>query len=141
LGVDPGLQRIVDRLTQRLELSTAQRSRGAQRVDSRPEQRLVRVDVADAGNPALVEDERLDRRRAPARDRPQVTSRERGRQWLDPEAGTQVRITCVGAVDDVAGTEPPRVDIDQPMAVVEIDPDPCVCRLDLGVQQERPGHP
>ena len=101
-------------------------TRGPQRVDSRPEQRLVRVDVADAGDPALVEDERLDRRRAPARDRPQVIRGELGRQRLDPEAGVQILVPCVGAVDDVAGTEPPWVDVDQPMAVVELDPDPRV---------------
>jgi hypothetical protein len=110
-------------------------------VDPCPEQRLVRVDVADARDPALVKDERLDRCRAPTRDRPQVIGGELRGHWLDPEASVQVLVPGGGAVDHVAGTEPPRVDVDEPMAVVELDPDPRVDRLDVGVEQERAGHP
>ncbi len=45
---------------------------GAQRVDARAEERLVGVDVADTRDAALVEQERLDRGGAPARERTQV---------------------------------------------------------------------
>ena len=66
----PGLQRLAHRVAQRLALRARELARRAQRVDPRAEQRLVGVDVADAGDLALVEQERLDRRaraRAPAR--------------------------------------------------------------------------
>ena len=36
--------------------------------------------------------------------------------------------------------EPSRIDIDEPVAAIELDPDPGVDRLDIGVQQERAGH-
>ena len=72
LGVDPGLQRLLDRVAQRLELPTRQPTGRTQRMDPGPEQRLVGVDVADAGDPALVEQKGLDRRRATARGAPQI---------------------------------------------------------------------
>ena len=49
-------------VAQRGQLARRQRAGRAQRVDPGPEQRLVGVDVPHAGDPALVEHERLDRR-------------------------------------------------------------------------------
>ena len=51
----------------------------------RAEQRLVGVDVADARDVTLVEQERLDRRLAPARHRAQVLARELCVQRLESE--------------------------------------------------------
>ena len=63
--VDAGLQRRDRRLAQALVLLGRELPGGAQRVDAGAEQRLVGVDVPDAGDAPLVEQERLDRRRPP----------------------------------------------------------------------------
>ena len=55
------------------------------------EQRLVGVDVADAGDPPLVEDERLDRGGAPARLLAQVGRGELGRERLHAQPRAQIR--------------------------------------------------
>ena len=55
-----------------LELRPVSRPAGRSGWMLRAEQRLVRVDVADAGDPLLVEQERLHRRRATPRQRVQV---------------------------------------------------------------------
>ena len=52
----------------RAHWAAGQPAGGAQRMDPGAEQRLVGVDVADPGDPPLVEHERLDRRLAAARD-------------------------------------------------------------------------
>ena len=59
----------------------------AQRVDAGAEQRLVGVDVAHARDAPLVEQERLDRRAAAARQRAQVLGRELGRRAARRPAG------------------------------------------------------
>ena len=59
---------------ERLALRARQRPGRAQRMDPRAEQRLVGVDVPDAGDAALVEQERLDRR-ARARGRARAGAR------------------------------------------------------------------
>ena len=76
LGVDARLQRLDDRAGELVELGARQRPRRSQRVDARAEERLVGVDVADAGDPPLVEQERLDRRTPAARELSQVPARE-----------------------------------------------------------------
>ncbi len=52
---------------ERLHLVRLQVGRGRERMDPRPPERLVGVDVPDARDRALIEDRRLDRR-APARE-------------------------------------------------------------------------
>ena len=81
----------------------------AARVDARAEQRLVRVDVADARDPALVEQQRLDRRAAAPRERAQVlggeaprrTARGRGARRRTPPAPRAERAArrCRSAAD------------------------------------------
>jgi hypothetical protein len=85
LGVDSGVQRLDDRLAQRLDLSPAQRPDRPQRVDPRPEQRLVGVDVAHAGHALLVQEEGLHRLPAPARLLAQRVGREVRAEWLHAE--------------------------------------------------------
>ena len=57
----PALERLDDARVQALDLGAAQPAGRSQRMDARAEQRLVRVDVPDAGDAALVEQERLHR--------------------------------------------------------------------------------
>jgi hypothetical protein len=61
LGLDPGGERLLDPDPERVQLRRAQPPRRPQRVDRRPEQRLVGVDVSDSGDVALVEQDRLHR--------------------------------------------------------------------------------
>ena len=60
--VEAGVQRRHDGVAQRGDLRALEPARLAQRVDRRAKQRLVGVDVPDAGDPALVEQDGLDRR-------------------------------------------------------------------------------
>src|SRR5215213_445824 len=62
-GVDPGLQRRDDRVAQRLQVLGLHRTSGRERVQPGAEERLVGVDVADAGDLRLVEQKGLQRRR------------------------------------------------------------------------------
>src|SRR5437660_1554503 len=57
LGLDPGCERLLDRLAQPLPLRPGEPPCLPQRVDPGAEQGLVGVDVPDAGDPALVEQE------------------------------------------------------------------------------------
>src|SRR5688572_16291193 len=61
LRVDSLVQRLDHRIAERGDLRAPQRADRPQRVDLRPEERLVGVDVAHAGDPLLVEEERLHR--------------------------------------------------------------------------------
>jgi hypothetical protein len=56
------------------------------------------VSRPDAGDPALVEDERLDRGAAPARLLSQVGGGELRRERLDSESCSDVRVACGVAV-------------------------------------------
>ena len=72
---EPRLERLDDARVQALEVGAAQPAGRLQRMDAGAEQRLVRVDVPDAGDPALVEQERLHGRacgRAPPRAAPRA---------------------------------------------------------------------
>ena len=72
----------------------------------------------------------------------QVLGGELRRQRLDPEALGQVGVARVGAEQQVAGAEAPRVDVHEPMAVVELDRDTRVCGGSaVGIEQQRAGHP
>ena len=60
LGVDALVEHLDDGVAERLDLRALQRADRPQRVDAGDEERLVRVDVADARDSLLVQDERLD---------------------------------------------------------------------------------
>ena len=77
----------------------------AQRVHAGAKQRLVGVDVADAGDPALVEQERLDRGAPPARQRAQQRGREGVVERLDAEARGEERLERLVADHQLAGAE------------------------------------
>jgi hypothetical protein len=59
-GGEAGQQRLAHRLRQRVPLRAREGARRAQRMDARPEQRLVGVDVAHPRDAPLVEQEGLD---------------------------------------------------------------------------------
>ena len=90
------------------------------------------------GDPALVEHERLDRGAAPARLLAQVGGGELGRERLDPEPRGEVRIARGVAVQQVAGPEPARVDVDEPVAAVELEAHAGVRRLGGGSNSSAP---
>ena len=91
-------------------LLARQRPGRAQRVDPRAEQRLVGVDVADARDPALVEQQRLDRRRAPARERAQVLGGEALVERLEPSRAAKNASSAGSPQQQLAGAEAARVD-------------------------------
>src|SRR5947209_5807827 len=110
-------------------------------MDPRSEQRLVGVDVAHPGDPALIEDEGLDRRGAPSRQPAEVLSREGGIERLDSEPQRQIRVAGRGPEEQVARAEAPRVDIEELMAAVEAEADPAMHRLGRRVEEQRARHP
>ena len=82
LRVDAQLERLHHRVAERLDLRPLQRARPAQRVDPRPEERLVGVDVAHARHALLVQEEGLDGLLPPARLRAQGLGGEVGAERL-----------------------------------------------------------
>jgi hypothetical protein len=84
LRVDAQLQRLDHGGAQRLDLCARQLAHRPQWVDPRAKERLVGVDVADAGDPLLVEQEGLDRLLAPAGERAQRVGREVDAERLHP---------------------------------------------------------
>ena len=117
------------------------RSARRQRVDLRAEQRLVGVDVADAGDPLLVEQHRLDRGAGLRRKRVQVLAGELGLERLDAEPLAEEVVERLAAERELAGAEPPRVDELQ-LVGAEVERDARVRGAALGrVEQQRAGHP
>ena len=92
----PGLQRPDHALAQRLGVLAAHRARRRERMKLRPPERLVGVDVSDPGDPRLVEQERLQRRPPPRRQRLDHLRRELVRERLDSdpalEAGLEAAV-------------------------------------------------
>ena len=84
--------------------------RGAAGWMPRREERLVGVDVPDARDPGLVEQERLDRRAA-ARARAPAGARavNSGSSGSMPTPGGEDASSAVGALEQHAGAEAPRV--------------------------------
>src|SRR6266516_662258 len=92
LAGDTEAERAPDAANQRAQLAGAEGLAGAQWMQARPPQCLVCVDVPDAGEQPLVEQERLQRRpppRQPVRERPRV---ERAPERLCPDARCQVML-------------------------------------------------
>ncbi len=120
-----------------------QPSRGAQRVDARAEQRLVGVDVADAGDPALVEQERLDRR---------ACARGPGARSSAPVSASASGSTPSRAAKNASSARRPRASSPVPKRrgsqkrsscapVVEGEAHALVGRVVARVEQQRAGHP
>ena len=116
--VDPGLQGGDDGVAQRLQVLGLHRAGGRERVQAGPVERLVGVDVADAGDPGLVEQERLQRRRAPGGHRSQRLRRELGRERLDADLAGEARLE-VDVVDQEGLAEAARVGEPDLATVVE----------------------
>ena len=130
-----GPQRRRDARGQRVALRAGERAGAAQRMDLRPEQRLVGIDVPHPRDPALVEEERLDRRTAPLRE-PAQGARRRARRRADPRRARRRTPPARGARRPAHGAEPARVAEPQLVAVREPDPHPLVRRIRLRVVQE-----
>src|SRR5690606_28417540 len=79
---DRGLEDVADRVPEPRRLVGAERVRGAVRPDPGAEERLVRVDVADPHDVALVQEPVPDRRPGPLRPRVQPLRGERLREGL-----------------------------------------------------------
>src|SRR5581483_7166587 len=89
---DSTLERCANRPMERLHLVELERSRRCQRMDARPPQRLVGVDVPDAGDRALVEDRSLHRRFPAGEPRGEIAGAEAVGERLAADAGVEVRI-------------------------------------------------
>src|SRR3954452_1343788 len=112
---DAELERLDHRVAQGARLLAREAVRAAQRVDAGAEQRLVGVDVADAGDPLLVEQHRLDRRAAADGQRVQVLAGEAGRERLDAQPRGEERLERLTAQRELAGAETARVDEPEPV--------------------------
>ncbi len=112
-------------------------ARRPQRMDPGAEQCLVGVDVPDSRDPPLVEDERLHGRRSPARDRGEVLGGELGGERLHPEPLVEVCGARPRVRQQMAGAEPPRVDVHEPMTVVELEANSGVRRVGRRIEQQR----
>ena len=139
LAAMPALSDAIDAVAQRLDLRLRQPVGRPQRVDLGPEQRLVGVDVPDARDPLLVEQERLDRSARRPRQRVQVRGRELLVERLEAEPSGEERVERVTAERQLAGAEAPRVGVCE-VVIVEPQPHAGVRRRSLGVEQQRAGH-
>ena len=115
-------------------------ARGPARVHARAEQRLVGVDIAHARDPPLVEQERLDRRAPPARERAQVRNGETLVERLEAETRREELLERVVADQQLAGAEAAGIGDDQPRARFQLDANARVRRLGVGVPEQRPRH-
>src|SRR5207302_1849589 len=83
-------KRPLDRLVEALDLVDPQRAGLAQRMDPRAPERLDRIDVPDAGDRTLIEEQRLDRRAGPSAEKlSQPRGREAALERLLPERRVQ----------------------------------------------------
>src|ERR1700730_5391761 len=71
----------------------------------RAEERLIGVDVADTGDPPLVEQERLDGGSPASRQRPEVLGREALLERLQSEPGREEGLECVRSQQQLSGAE------------------------------------
>src|SRR5437868_1984148 len=97
LSANAGLERLPDAAMQGAHLRLVELARRPARIDLRPPERLVRVDVPEPGERALVEQGRLDRRAAPREPRCQRLRRERALERFAAQPGGEVRVELVVA--------------------------------------------
>src|SRR5262249_44833211 len=99
------------------ELVAVEALRRAQRMDARTPQRLVDVDVPHAGERALVEQRRLDRRAPATEALPEACGREQRVERLLAEALREVRVELAG-LEQEPRAEPADVAIRNVRSVV-----------------------
>src|SRR4051812_4303609 len=118
LACNPHLERGPDRLAQPRDLVSVEGACGAQRVDPRTPEGLVRVDVPDAGRRPLVEERGLDGR-SPARERlRQGARREAALERLAAKAPRREVVLELARLQQVPGSEPTHVAIGDVRSVV-----------------------
>ena len=125
----------------RLHLVGVERVRGPERVHACTPKRLIRIDVADARDRALVEQRRLDRR-TPVREALREVSRLVCRtEWLTADSGVDVGLDLVG-LEQEPRAEAPDVTVGDARAVIQLDHRAAVRVVAFrpGAVQHRPGH-
>src|SRR5947208_2024856 len=98
-------------------------------MDASTVERLVGVDVSHAGDPALIEQHRLDGCPSPLRDGTQVLWRESLIQRLQAQTRIEEGVQSVGPEHELAGAEAPRVGDRQTCARLQMDEHARVLRL------------
>ena len=140
LCVDSRLERLDHRISEGSQLGPPQRSDWPQRMDACAEQGLVGVDVPHARDTFLVEQEGLDRRPAPAGERPQRLGGEVWIQRLDAQSSIEIRVARLRPQEHHTSPEPPHVDEQEPLSVVQRQAGPQVWTLVIVHEQECSGH-
>src|SRR5207244_3322864 len=93
----PRLGRADDPGAEVLAVLEPHRAGRRERVEPGSPERLVGVDVADAGDTRLVEQERLQRRRPTERESGQALGGELARERLDPNPSREERLDPIAA--------------------------------------------
>ncbi len=127
-----------NRLVQGATFCRAQRSGWRLRMQTREEQRLIGVDVADASDIALVQQRGFDRRAATAQRLPQDLRRKRvgERFW------TELRQRVLDLVGEIDGAEFAHIDESQLISAIQVE-DGSGERLGcggVGAKSKRSGH-
>ncbi len=117
LPFDSRLQRILDRTCQPGELVLFEGPGGMQRVDLRPPERLVHVDVPEPSDRSLIEERGLDRCASAFELLTESSRRERSPERLDPEPVLEVRLEFA-CLEQLPRAESPNVSIRNIRAVV-----------------------
>ena len=103
-----------------LHLSTRHTTGGSGRAQGHTMEYLCRVDVPDAGDEPLVEQELLDADTTAGRRRAQGLGAQVGRECVRPDVAQQHGSLRGAGVDDLEPTETAGVDIEQRAAAAEI---------------------
>src|ERR1700733_8426892 len=113
---------------------------------SSPKQGLIGVDVADAGDLSLVEQESLDGCGSAFGELAQVLGGEQLVKWLEAKTGGEERLERAAAEKELAGAEAPGVDAREvrhfpraPAAQLHAHAD--MLLRGVGVGEHRAGHP
>jgi hypothetical protein len=132
--IDGGVQRMPHGVEQASAGASVERVGGHARVESRLEQDLVGIDVADTRKPRLIHKDRLDRL-PPVR---QCRSERRFIELRSERVGTEVLLGDErrGAVGHADMADATRIDVGQPRAGAELDQQPRRGRL-LGIGWHR----
>ncbi len=141
----PALSAAITLSRRRLYCSPESLPAGRRGCTPRSEQSLVGIDVADARDPALVQQERLDRRR-PALGQPaQVTHGEALVERLQPEPHREERLERIAAQQQLARAEAARIDDRQPARArgtsrAQLDAHAHMQLLGVRLREHRAGH-
>jgi len=96
LPLDSRLERVLDRPCQPRELVLAEHAGRAKRVDLRPPESLVHVNVPEPGDGSLIEQRGLDRRAPACELGGEAAGREAAIERLDSEPFLEVRLELAG---------------------------------------------